>query len=163
MVLKASPRSLQHCHSLQTLNLNGNKIGFDGAKGIAEGLQHCHSLQTLDLKVNEIGSDGTKPIAEGLQHCLSLQTLNLDWERDWSRWCQSHRRGSAALPQSAGTGSQIKNAIGSDGAEAIAEGLQHCHGLQALNLQDNEIGPNGAKAIAEGLQHCRSLQTLNLD
>ena len=38
----------------------------------------------------------------------------------------------------------------------IIECLQHCHSLQTLNLSQNEIGLNGAEVIAEGLQHCRS-------
>ena len=130
---KALAEGLQHCGSLQTLDLAGNSIGEDGAKALAEGLQHCSSLQTLGLQVNSIGDEGAKALAEGLQHCSSLQTLHLSW-----------------------------NSIGEDGAKALAEGLQHCSSLQTLNLYLNSIGDEGAKALAEGLQHCSSLQTLNL-
>ncbi len=130
---KALAEGLQHCSSLQALILRGNSIGDDGAKALAEGLQHCSSLQTLDLAGNGIGEDGAKALAEGLQHCSSLQTLHLEG-----------------------------NGIGDDGAKALAEGLQHCSSLLTLELQGNSIGDDGAKALAEGLQHCSSLQTLNL-
>ncbi len=37
-------------------------------------------LQTLNLERNGIGDDGAKSIADGLKHCSSLQTLNLEWK-----------------------------------------------------------------------------------
>ena len=55
------------------------------------------------------------------------------------------------------------NNIGSDGAKALADGLQHCNSLKILNLQENDICSDGAKALAAGLQHCNSLQTLSLE
>ena len=44
------------------------------------------------------------------------------------------------------------NSIGEAGANALAEGLQHCKNLQTLNLSWNSIGDAGAKVLAEGLQ-----------
>ena len=44
-----------------------NSIGDDGAKALAEGLQHCSSLQTLNLQQNSIGDDGAKALATALQ------------------------------------------------------------------------------------------------
>ena len=158
---KALAEGLQHCSSLQTLNLWENSIGDDGAKALAEGLQHCSSLQTLDLMNNSIGDDGAKALAEGLQHCSSLQTLNL--------WVNSiGADGAKALAEglqhcsSLQTLDLAENSIGEDGAKALAEGLQHCSSLQTLGLRWNSIGDDGAKALADGLQHCSSLQTLNL-
>ncbi len=46
-------------------------------KALADGLRHCSSLQTLNLDQNTIGADGAKALADGLKHCSSLQTLNL--------------------------------------------------------------------------------------
>ncbi len=59
---------------LQTLNLERNGIGDDGAKSIADGLKRFSSLQTLILERNSIGDDGAKSIADGLKHCSSLNT-----------------------------------------------------------------------------------------
>ena len=130
---KALAKGLQHCNNLLTLHLDQNDIGADGAKALAEGLQHCNNLQTLHLGLNNIGADGAKALAEGLQHCNNLQTLLLGG-----------------------------NNIGADGAKALAEGLQHCNNLQTLLLGGNNIGADGAKALAESLQHCNNLQTLLL-
>ena len=131
---KVLAESLQHYNNLQTLYLDDNGIGDDGAKALAETLQHCNNLQTLHLKMNGIGGDGAKALAEGLQHCNNLQTLHLEL-----------------------------NHIGADGAKALAEGLQHCNNLQTLHLEGNDISDDGAKALAETLQHCNNLQTLHLD
>ena len=158
---KALAEGLQHCRSLQTLDLDRNSIGDDGAKALAEGLQHCSSLQTLDLQRNIIGEDGAKALAEGLQHCSSLQTLDLAGNSIGDD-------GAKALAECLQHSSSLQalylgaNNIGDEGAKALAEGLQHCSSLQTLDLAENSIGDDGAKALAEGLQHCSSLLTLDL-
>ena len=124
---------LKSCTNLQTLNLEYNKIGADGATALAEGLKSCTNLQTLDLGYNNIGSDGATALAEGLKNCTNLQTLHLH-----------------------------SNNIGSDGATALAEGLKSCTNLQTLDLRSNNIGSDGATALAEGLKSCTNLQTLDL-
>ena len=55
------------------MDLSGNKIGYDGAKEIADALKHNTSLQSLDLSYNEIGDDGAKEIADALKKNASLQ------------------------------------------------------------------------------------------
>ena len=67
---------------------------------------------------------------------------------------------STALQQPADTVPWVYSNIGSDGAKALAEGLQHCDNLQTLHLDQNNIGADGAKALAE---HCNNLQTLHLE
>ena len=158
---KALAEGLQHCSSLQTLNLEANNIGKDGAKALAEGLQHCSSLQTLDLQRNSIGEDGAKALAEGLQHCSSLETLKLQHNSIGDDGAKALAEGLQHC-NSLQTLHLEKNGIGDDGAKALAEGLQHCSSLQTLYLGGNSIGEDGAKALAEGLQHCSSLQTLDL-
>ena len=158
---KALAEGLQHWNSLQTLNLASNSIDSDGAKTLAEGLQHCNSLQTLNLQFNSIGSDGAKALAEGLQYCNSLQTLNLRFNNIGSDGAKALAEGLQHC-NSLQTLNVGHNDIGSDGAKALAEGLQYCSSLQTLNVEGNGIGSDGAKALAEGLQYCNSLQTLNL-
>ena len=55
-----------------------------------------------------------------------------------------------------------KQAIGDDGAIAIASALFKTKSLQKLNLKDNLISANGAEAIASALEHNTSLQELDL-
>ena len=158
---KALADSLKHCNSLQTLNLESNKIGADGAKALADGLKHCNSLQTLNLEKNYIGADGAKALADGLKHCISLQTLNLEWNNIGADGAKALTDGLKHC-NSLQTLNLEKNYIRADGAKALADGLKHCNSLQTLNLKWNNIGSDGAKALADGLKHYNSLQTLNL-
>ena len=52
---------------LTTLYLNGNSIGNEGAKAIAEALKVNATLTKLELWANRIGHDGAKAIAEALK------------------------------------------------------------------------------------------------
>ena len=159
---KALADSLKHCNSLQTLNLESNKIGADGAKALTDGLKHCNSLQTLNLEKNYIGADGAKALADGLKHCISLQTLNLEWNNIGADGAKALTDGLKHC-NSLQTLNLEWNNIGADGAKALADSLKHCNSLQTLNLERNNIGDDGAKALADGLKHCNSLQTLNLE
>ena len=159
---KALADCLKYCNSLQTLNLESNYIGTDGAKALTDGLKHCNSLQTLNLNWNKIGADGTKALADGLKHCNSLQTLNLNWNKIGADGTKALADGLKHC-NSLQTLNLKRNNIGADGAKALADGLKHCNSLQTLNLERNNIGADGAKALADGLKHCNSLQTLNLE
>ena len=158
---KVLAESLQHYNNLQTLYLDDNGIGDDGAKALAETLQHCNNLQTLHLDQNGIGADGAKALAEGIQYCSNLQTLHLDQNGIGAD-------GAKALAECLQHCNNLQtlhldqNGIGADGAKALAEGLQHCNNLKTLHLGWNRIGADGAKALAEGLQHCNNLKTLHL-
>ena len=44
------------------------------------------------------------------------------------------------------------NAIGNDGADALAKGLKENSTLTSLNLSCNAIGNDGADALAKGLK-----------
>ena len=160
---KALAEGLHHCSSLKTLDLRGNCIGDDGAKALAEGLQHCSSLLSLDLGGNFIGDDGAKALAEGLQHCSSLHTLDLRGNLIGGNGTKALAEGTLQYCSSLQTLHLGGNSIGGDGAKVLAEGLQHCSSLQTLDLGGNFIGGDGVKALAEGLHHCSSLQTLDLD
>ena len=124
---------LVFCTYLQTLNLNSNSIGSDGAVALAMGLKNCTSLHTLNLSSNDIHSDGAMALADGLEFCTDLRTLNL-----------------------------YSCSIGSDGAVALAHGLKFCSNLKILNLSHNDIDSDGAAVLADGLIHCVYLQTLDL-
>ncbi|KAF9021859.1 hypothetical protein BGZ52_001384 [Haplosporangium bisporale] len=54
------------------------------------------------------------------------------------------------------------NAIGSKGAQALAEALMINLTLANLYLQDNPIGDNGAQALSQALKKNSSLTTLDL-
>ena len=179
--------SLQHCNSLETLNLEENYIGDDGAKALAGNLRHCNKLQTLNLEGNNISTGGAKILTAALQDCNNLQKLNLgksnigaDGFKVLLQQCnnfhtlslrQSHIGGDSAVALAEGiqhcrnllTLNLEGNDIGNDGIKALAKkGLPHCNNLQSLNLEENGISGDGAKTLAEGLQFCNNLQTLDL-
>ena len=54
--------------SLAKFCLNGNDIGDEGAKALANALQTNASLTRLDLGRNDIGDEGEKALANALQH-----------------------------------------------------------------------------------------------
>ena len=67
-ILHMLPR-FQH---LQSLNLNGNNIGDDGASYVATALVYCRRLRDVDLRWNGIGDHGAGVVAQVLPQCHSL-------------------------------------------------------------------------------------------
>jgi len=55
------------------------------------------------------------------------------------------------------------NAIGDEGAEALAEALRNNRNLRGIFLASNDISDRGAEALAESLKVNSSLQYLRLD
>lgn len=54
------------------------------------------------------------------------------------------------------------NAIGDEGAVALARALQHCTTLTRLSLPACRIGADGCRAIAAALSHCSTLRSLDV-
>ncbi|CAE7450395.1 Nod1 [Symbiodinium microadriaticum] len=61
---QAPAEALKQNSSLRTIYLEGNVIGFAGAKALAETLKQNSSLTTISLSYNAIGADGAKALAE---------------------------------------------------------------------------------------------------
>lgn len=97
---------------------------------VAYGLAANRSITSLNLRANRL-SPFAGPTLERLLTEASLQRLDL-----------SH------------------NALGSDGALALARCLPYCHGLRALDLRSNNIGEPGLTALAEALPLAQGLQEL---
>ena len=55
---------------MQTLNLEWNSIGDDGARAVADG------LQTLYLRSKNIGDDGARFVADVCKHCTKQSMDN---------------------------------------------------------------------------------------
>lgn len=134
---QALERMLQSNQSLTELRLCHNTIEDtdESLSHVAHGLSANRRLKVLDLMGNGLDDAALSKIVKGLAHDESiLEFLSLDF-----------------------------NDIGTVGAQAIANMLQqkNCH-LKDLHACCNRIGSEGAEALAQGLRHNSSLQTLLL-
>ena len=145
---------------LQSLNLSGNLITDVGACSLADGLKHCVNLVDIDLSRNVIRKYGIIALATSLQRCEVLETLDIGR----NNICD----GSIVLGQCL---KKFVNLINFDvscnkicksGAEAIADSLRNCEGLQRLNLGTNEIGNAVTVSLGGTLSRCVKLSELNL-
>ena len=105
--------------SILVFHFGSNKIGFDGAKYIAERVKF-KNITDLNLSKNQIGPSGIKFIAELIKESKSIVKVSLGW-----------------------------NQIGPIGAKFISEGIKLNSTITNLILNNNQIGPSGGKFIAE--------------
>eukprot|EP01080_Neovahlkampfia_damariscottae_P009455 gene9455-1661_t len=76
-MLKYLPDALTEHSNFQSLILNDNEIGDEGAKLISEGVSKNNSLEKLYLTKNGIKPEGCIFIAEALQKNIFLSVLRL--------------------------------------------------------------------------------------
>ena len=144
---------LKYFPYLEELHISSiNMVGVEGAISIASALSagnlHEHSkaihltklpakpfnLVKLDISNNNIGCRGCKAISGALIHCTHLEELNIS-----------------------------DNYIGDDGACVLASTFCHyAQCLLKLDISYNSIRRDGANAIADALQHCTHLEELSI-
>lgn len=130
---------LVHCQHLLHLELHTNLIGDEGACELGKSLQCCGYIEDLDLENNEIGDRGVRGLAQGLEHCTNLRNLVL-----------------------------ADNCIGDEGAWELGNRLQ-CWTPQArgyhfkLSLQNNQIDDKGVLGLSNGLKNCEASQTYHFE
>ena len=71
--------SLSRCFNKwqNLLHLSLGHCQINSITAFADGLKHCNNLQTLDLDSNNIGTEGAIALANGLKYCCSLYRLLL--------------------------------------------------------------------------------------
>lgn len=117
--------------NVEYLYLEGNQVGNDGAKALAnlleqQALSECNALREVFLGANKIQADGAKFLAEILHQNKYLSKLYLEG-----------------------------NDIGLQGANAfstVLEALQGDTGLKHLFVDNNNIGKEGSKRLAKALK-----------
>jgi len=62
---------------LVELDLNGNKVGDEGAVALAKGIETNTLLTHLNLKANNIGDEGAAEFVDSLDHNTTLLSLDL--------------------------------------------------------------------------------------
>ena len=153
--------ALRQCSSLAELNLRDNAIGAEGAGSLVQVLGQCSALAVLNLAENGIGDEGARALAGLLRQCSSLVELKLE-SNDFGD------EGAGSLAEALGQCSALAvlnlgyNGIGAEGARRLAGVLGHCSHLAELRLQGNDLGHEGTANLAEALGQCSALAVLNL-
>ena len=171
------------CTSLEVVSAQCNQIDDSGALTIAKALVGMSNLKILDLQGNPITDNGAsaliktvKDISKDFQVYVTsnnslINKSNLRFVMEsLDLICKGHDKDSLCTALKCCAYLQTlelrSKYIDSDGAAALAEGLECCTSLQTLlqtlDLSYNSIGSDGAQALAEGLKCCTNLQTLHL-
>ena len=172
---------------LQTLWLQGNPIGSEGAVAFADMLATNKSLAKLyrcsirgegavclakameknsivtefDISCNPIGSEGAVAFANMLATNKSLAELDMSW-------CSIQGEGAVCLAKAMEKNSSVTefyitgNPIGSEGGVAFASMLKKNQCLKALYLSDDSVGVKGALKLIKSLKHNTTLERLVL-
>ena len=159
---------ITHTDTLQYLSITESRFSAHGLLGLAKCLHQRPTLQvaTKDLECG-INCDNDAEVLVQLQDHYpdTASVLKLG---DSPIQGISHV-GTKALAQALKSIDMITlnlsgndNAIGDDGAVAIAEVLHHNSTLQELRLSTNSIGDDGAVALAKALHHNSTLKRLHL-
>lgn len=119
--------------SVASLNFEGDGIGNEGVKVLAEALQSNSTITNLDLYDSNISDEGAVALAKVLQSNSTITNLELG-----------------------------SNKIGTEGAKAIAEALKSNSALTKLGIEYNEICAEGAAALADALQSNSTITNIEL-
>jgi hypothetical protein len=119
---------------VQSLQLQWNLLGSEGAAALVPGLSATKFLKFVDLTGNELEEEGAIALAAGLKDNRSIQSL--------------------VIPE---------NQIGNEGITVIAHALKQNTTLQTLDASNNNIFEEGAAFLGSVLeQHNRTLVELRL-
>ncbi|XP_019723865.1 MHC class II transactivator isoform X2 [Hippocampus comes] len=124
---------LPNLHDLQHLDLEGNKIGDNGAEQLANHFASLCFLQILNLSQNYIGDDGVKKMATALKDLPKLHCLIL-----------------------------YSNVICDEGAATLAAVLPHMASLTDLDVKYNKLSDVGAQCLGASLRKCQKMKTLRM-
>jgi Ran GTPase-activating protein (RanGAP) involved in mRNA processing and transport len=131
---------------LNTLRVDNNHIGDQGAREIASFIKSNNTLKILSLNKNGIGEGGAGALADSLKGNNSLEDLSINGNHIGDA-------GATALAESLGEGGKLKNLrcddnnIGDQGAINLATSLHNCNDFECISLNNNQIKNQGADAF----------------
>jgi Ran GTPase-activating protein (RanGAP) involved in mRNA processing and transport len=166
---------LPYCRSLTSLNLEGNRIGDEGATALAAILNKT-KLTNLNVLANQIG-DGADSLVSAAREMPQLATL-CGIQPETKCVYFTGRAGLAGHGLDAGDAKLVAfdllknpvikalrtqgNDLGPKGGAALADGLKGNSTLRSLYLHNSNLGPEGGAALADGLKGNSTLQSLDL-
>ncbi|KAK1393627.1 hypothetical protein POM88_012683 [Heracleum sosnowskyi] len=128
---------LQSNFALKTLDLFGNPIGDEGAKGfsgLANALLESKTINAMYLNGNYGGALGAAALAKGLEGNKSLKELYVNG-----------------------------NSVGDEGVRALVSGLVlHKGKLTILDIGNNAISSKGAHHVAEFIKGSKTLTWISI-
>ncbi|KAH3732179.1 NOD3 protein [Pelomyxa schiedti] len=135
--------------TLATLAANDkNILDISAAKLISEVIASGVPVNKLDLTGHSFGALGTQVITQALHLNTQISDVNLSGTRTLSL-------GSSIFHA-------MHNAIGEQGASALANCLKQSTSLIELDLSYNTLSDTGAQALSRGLKYNTTLTALNL-
>jgi Ran GTPase-activating protein (RanGAP) involved in mRNA processing and transport len=150
---------------LTALDVSGNALGAEGARGVLEGAACARSLRRLSLAATGLGDAGAGALAEALAVPGALgQLRELDLSSNGVGAAGAAALGSA-LPRCARLAvlSLASNTLGREGGEGLAAGLGGCAALEDVDLSWCDVGAEGMRAVAAALRRREpSLRALRL-
>ena len=108
---------------VQSLQLQWNLLGSEGAAALVPGISATKFLRFVDLTGNELEEEGAIALSAGIKENKSIQSL--------------------VIPE---------NQIGNEGVIVIAHALKHNTTLQTLDVSNNNIFEEGAMFLAGVLE-----------
>ena len=147
--------------ALTYVNLDCNKVGDEGAEGVAALLARSTRLTHLLLSQNGVTQLGAKVLAKALRGCWRLEHVDLSGN-------ELRNTGTVAVLGALGRCKAMQhvdlreNKIGVSGAKAVAGAVVQWAGLRTLRLGRNQVCNAGAEAVAAGLLQCKQLESLDV-
>nr|XP_057904345.1 MHC class II transactivator [Doryrhamphus excisus] len=124
---------LPDLRDLQHLDLEGNKIGDQGAEQLADTFASLSFLEILNLSQNDIGDKGVRKLVTTLKDLPKLHCLIL-----------------------------YSNVISDRGAYSLSLVLPHMTSLTDLDVTYNKLSDVGAERLAASLRSCKQMKTLRM-
>ena len=174
---------------IQTLCLDGNPIGSEGAVAFADMLATNKSLVELDMRECSIQGEGAVCLAKALEKNFTVREFNIGDNQFGSegavafadmlatnknlveldmRECSIQGEGAVCLAKAMEKNSTVRefnigdNQFRSEGAVAFASMLKKNQCLKKLDLRDGSVGVEGALELIESLKHITTLEELEL-
>jgi Ran GTPase-activating protein (RanGAP) involved in mRNA processing and transport len=126
------------------LTISKNKMGFDGAKFLANSLPEMKILQKIVLSDDEIGDLGINEIISACRNYCSIEYLDISGNNIGKTPAANEL--AENLSQYLNNNRNIEvlkmnwNSLRGHIAEKIVDGLVYCYGLRELGVNNNLLG-----------------------
>lgn len=162
-------QNTQRMSNFKMMNIQGNRIGDEGAKCIGQMLARNKSITSMNLSTNNINEDGFQAIFDALVNNPTLKTLNMSSTNLKGNMYLGHL-GSSALKRLMKNNAVVRTLILQncgvglllDAVRDVAHGIVLNKGLVNLDFGSNNLGYNEIAILAQALAQNKHIQVLSL-